>query len=82
MHDARCGRLPSRGELGQPEEGSTDRRVPTHRLMMDERLLARRIVNIVSPKLVRCAYRSWSGLHRGYGETCSIALALAEWTNG
>jgi hypothetical protein len=39
-------------KLGQPDEGSTGPRVPTHRLMLDERLLPRRIVNIVFQKLV------------------------------
>jgi hypothetical protein len=65
---------------------STDRRVPTHGRMADECLLAWRIVNIVSPKLVGCSSSlsqlrpiMWSSLHRRDGETCRTVLA--EWAN-
>jgi hypothetical protein len=63
---------------------STDRRVPTHRLMPDECLLAWRIVNIMSPKFVASSLLQlhpimWSGLHRRDSETCRTVLA--EWAN-
>lgn len=65
---------------------STDRRVPTHRGMADECLLALRIVNIVSPKsvgrsssLLQLRPIIWSSLHRRDGETCRTVLA--EWAN-